>query len=162
MLKGINDSVETAHLLGKLLQDRSVHINLIPYNTTDVDAQFSSPSDQVIRMFQSVLRQEYNLKATVRENHGMDIEGACGQLALKTTSQQITSGKKGIAHDIEDLGFATHKAHNASKVGLVSPTKHGSIVSACEDLFFAYRLPLGIALIGASIVCFTVGASRSR
>ena len=36
MLRGINDSEQVAHELGKLLQGKPALVNLIPYNPTDV------------------------------------------------------------------------------------------------------------------------------
>uniref|UniRef100_K3WHM1 Radical SAM core domain-containing protein n=1 Tax=Globisporangium ultimum (strain ATCC 200006 / CBS 805.95 / DAOM BR144) TaxID=431595 RepID=K3WHM1_GLOUD len=125
MLEGVNDSIETAHILGKLLQGRSVHVNLIPYNTTDVGAQFRSPSPEAIREFHGILRDPYNLKATIRENHGTDIDGACGQLALKSKSE-AENGSSHQHKDIEDIGTK----RTAKKIA--SPKKKAQGVSTEE------------------------------
>ncbi|KDO30843.1 cfr family radical SAM enzyme [Saprolegnia parasitica CBS 223.65] len=110
MLRGVNDALETAHDLGRLLAGRSVHVNLIPYNATDVDAEYQSPTKEEIMAFHGILRTEYNIKVTVRENHGMDIDGACGQLAVKKLDDALPkTNKKPVQRDIEDLG-ATSRA----------------------------------------------------
>lgn len=175
MLEGVNDSIETAHILGKLLQGRSVHVNLIPYNTTDVGAQFRSPSPEAIREFHSVLREPYNLKATIRENHGTDIDGACGQLALKNKGE---NGGGGEQKDIEDIGIKTR----ASKKKVVSPKKKQSVTVAEDETTAAaasaspavaksvldtvnefvdrHQQAVGLALLGASAVVLAIGFAR--
>lgn len=174
MLEGVNDSIETAHILGKLLQGRSVHVNLIPYNTTDVGAQFRSPSPEAIREFHRVLRDPYNLKATIRENHGTDIDGACGQLALKN------KGENGPQKDIEDIGSSKTRAPKK----IVSPKKKQAVVVVAEDEAQAadgsvspavipksyvdtvsefvdrHQQAIGIALLGASAVVLAIGFAR--
>ena len=74
-------------------------MNLIPYNSTDVHDTYQAPSNDDTRSFQRILRAEYQLAVTVRENHGMDIDGACGQLAVKKIQKSIPSGSR----DIEEL-----------------------------------------------------------
>ncbi|KAI9986326.1 hypothetical protein PInf_025266 [Phytophthora infestans] len=163
MLAGVNDSIETAHTLGKLLQNRSVHVNLIPYNTTDVGAQFQSPSAEDIRAFHAVLREPYNLKATIRENHGTDIDGACGQLALKN--------KPDGSRDIEDLGPRRTKAprktkkssstsDNASVDASPVATSTGSWLTRVNDFIDEYQQAIGFILLGASVAVLAIGIAR--
>lgn len=159
MLEGVNDSVETAHTLGKLLQGRSVHVNLIPYNTTEVGAQFRSPSPEAIREFHSILRDPYNLKATIRENHGTDIDGACGQLALKNKTDAAPQQK-----DIEDIGSKTH----GTKHQLSSPKKSStqvveqpqSYVDSINQFIDRHQQGVGLALLGVSVVFFAAAFAR--
>ncbi|KUF89713.1 putative RING finger protein P32A8.03c [Phytophthora nicotianae] len=163
MLAGVNDSIETAHILGKLLQNRSVHVNLIPYNTTDVGAQFHSPSPEDIRAFHAVLRDPYNLKATIRENHGTDIDGACGQLALKN--------KPDGSRDIEDLGPQRTKAPRKNKKPSsgsdndsvdTSPVaiSTGSWLARVNDFIDEYQQAIGFTLLGASVAVLAIGIAR--
>ncbi|EEY64254.1 uncharacterized protein PITG_02798 [Phytophthora infestans T30-4] len=163
MLAGVNDSIETAHTLGKLLQNRSVHVNLIPYNTTDVGAQFQSPSAEDIRAFHAVLREPYNLKATIRENHGTDIDGACGQLALKN--------KPDGSRDIEDLGPRRTKAprktkkssstsDNASVDASPVATSTGSWLTRVNVFIDEYQQAIGFILLGASVAVLAIGIAR--
>ncbi len=81
MLAGINDTMEHAKQLVKLLSTVKVKFNLIPYNpTTLIDAQPSSA--KVINDFALFLKSK-SFTVTVRRSHGVDIEGGCGQFALK-------------------------------------------------------------------------------
>ncbi len=81
MLAGINDTIEHAKQLVKLLSKVKVKFNLIPYNpTTLIDAKPSSA--KVINDFALFLKSK-SFTVTVRRSHGVDIEGGCGQFALK-------------------------------------------------------------------------------
>lgn len=83
MLAGLNDQVEHAKQLINLLSSVKVKFNLIPYNPTktfDVPAS----SDERINKFASYLRDK-SFIVTVRRSHGVDVEGGCGQFALKKT-----------------------------------------------------------------------------
>ncbi|CAI5744219.1 unnamed protein product [Peronospora destructor] len=160
MLAGVNDSIETAHLLGKLLQNRLVHVNLIPYNTTEVGAQFQSPSPEDIRGFHAILREPYNLKATIRENHGTDIDGACGQLALKNKPDGNAAQR-----DIEDIGRRRTKS---SRKNTKADSTNGDVSSSCfaswltraYDFIGEHQQDIGIALLGASVAVFVTGIAR--
>ncbi len=84
MLGRVNDSLETAHELGKLLSGRDVVCNLIPYNPVDLDngREYEAPSEHTTRQFAQILRSTYGLMTTVRHEMGQEIGGACGQLAI--------------------------------------------------------------------------------
>jgi len=104
MLAGVNDSIATAHDLGKLVGDRNMHVNLIPYNPTDVPITYHPPSEEQTQAFYRVLIDEYKIFTTVRQHHGRDIDGACGQLALKVGQQRGgDSCRDGQIGDIEDM-----------------------------------------------------------
>lgn len=78
LLKGINDNVDTANSLGKLLQGMLCHVNLIPVNEIK-ENDFKKPSKEDIEIFRQVL-SSYGVEATVRQEKGADIDAACGQL----------------------------------------------------------------------------------
>lgn len=80
MLKGVNDTVEQARMLGELVQGQLCHINLIPYNPTG--SEFESTTSSNILKFRDIL-EKYGLQVTVRVTMGQDIDAACGQLAQK-------------------------------------------------------------------------------
>lgn len=81
MLKEINDRKEDASKLVKLLSSLKVKCNLIPYNPTENFHE--QPSDETrINAFASLLRSK-GIMVTVRRSFGVDIEGGCGQFALK-------------------------------------------------------------------------------
>ncbi|NDD90709.1 23S rRNA (adenine(2503)-C(2))-methyltransferase RlmN [bacterium] len=78
MLAGINDSLEDAGRLVKLIRGIPSKVNLIPFNEHS-GAEFKRPSDDTIRKFQKFL-MERKVVATVRISRGRDILAACGQL----------------------------------------------------------------------------------
>jgi 23S rRNA (adenine2503-C2)-methyltransferase len=77
MLGGVNDRVEQAKELARLLDPKVFKVNLIPYNPTGA---FEGSTRNAIESFKSVLDRE-RLPATVRLTRGRDIAAACGQLA---------------------------------------------------------------------------------
>jgi len=77
MLAGVNDRVEQAAALARLLDPRIYKLNLIPYNPTGA---FDGSSPKAIAAFKAVL-DRHGLAATVRLTRGRDIAAACGQLA---------------------------------------------------------------------------------
>jgi 23S rRNA (adenine2503-C2)-methyltransferase len=81
MLRDVNDSLEHADQLVKLLSGKPAKLNLIPFNPFDGN-DFKRSAAATIRRFQSRLR-ERGLVATTRKTRGDDIDAACGQLAGK-------------------------------------------------------------------------------
>jgi 23S rRNA (adenine2503-C2)-methyltransferase len=79
MLAGVNDRVEQAQALVRLLDRRIYKVNLIPYNPTGA---FEGSSRDAIAAFKGVLDRA-GLPATVRLTRGRDIAAACGQLAAR-------------------------------------------------------------------------------
>jgi len=79
MLAGVNDRVEQAAELARLLDRKSFKVNLIPYNPTGA---FEGSSRTAIAAFKSMLDRA-GIPATVRLTRGRDIDAACGQLAAK-------------------------------------------------------------------------------
>jgi 23S rRNA (adenine2503-C2)-methyltransferase len=77
MLAGVNDGVEQARALGRLLDAKAFKVNLIPYNPTGA---FDGSSRQGIAAFADALRRA-GVPTTVRLTRGRDIAAACGQLA---------------------------------------------------------------------------------
>ena len=78
LLDGINDSVEDARRLVKLLKGIRGKINLIPFNDWE-GSSFARPPLPRILAFQAVLL-EHGITATIRWSKGEDIGAACGQL----------------------------------------------------------------------------------
>jgi 23S rRNA (adenine2503-C2)-methyltransferase len=79
MLAGVNDHVEQARQLARLLDAASFKVNLIPYNPTGA---FEGSSRKAIDAFKHVLDRA-GLPSTVRLTRGRDIDAACGQLAAR-------------------------------------------------------------------------------
>ena len=101
LLSGVNDSTLVAHQLGKLLKGKRVTVNLIPYNSTDVSAQYSAPPKNDIVTFQRVLK-EHKIATTIRKEMGPDIAAACGQLVVSKSNEK-KSDEKSSEVDIEDI-----------------------------------------------------------
>ena len=81
MLSGVNDSVEQAHELAKLLEGIPAKVNLIPFNPFP-NTQYKRSSNNAIHRFTNVLK-EVGLVTTTRKTRGDDIDAACGQLVGK-------------------------------------------------------------------------------
>ena len=78
LLKGINDSIDDAKRLIKLLKGIPCKINLIPFNPFP-GAKFQRSSEKVVHDFKSQLVKG-NYTVMIRASKGNDISAACGQL----------------------------------------------------------------------------------
>ena len=81
LLDGINDSLENALELSKLVKGLNCYINLIPYNETN-NLNFKRSSTIQIMKFYDILKQN-NVNVTIRKEFGRNISAACGQLRSK-------------------------------------------------------------------------------
>ncbi len=79
MIDGTNDRPEDADELAVIAHRQRAHVNLIPLNATPGFGTPGSPP-AVVEAFRSRLR-EAGVNVTVRQNRGVDIDAACGQLA---------------------------------------------------------------------------------
>eukprot|EP00756_Hemistasia_phaeocysticola_P002672 Hpha_TRINITY_DN11818_c0_g1::TRINITY_DN11818_c0_g1_i1::g.1833::m.1833 len=94
VLRGKNDTPAVARQIGSLMGSRRAIVNLIPYNATSVEEEYQEPTQEAVIAMRSVLIEEFGLLTTIRQHHGRDIGGACGQLALQRTGGKVV--------DIED------------------------------------------------------------
>ncbi len=78
MLDGINDSLQDARGLIKLLKTVPSKINLIPFNPFPNSA-YRCSSKEAINRFKTLLN-DAGIVTTVRKTRGEDIDAACGQL----------------------------------------------------------------------------------
>lgn len=81
MLHGVNDTMDDAKRLVKLLTSVKAKINLIPFNDFE-GSVYKRPSDEWVHTFQKYLLDR-GFVANVRHSRGRDILGACGQLAVE-------------------------------------------------------------------------------
>ncbi len=79
LLGGVTDSVDDARKLVRLIHGIPCKINLIRYNPTD-GLPFRIPHEEDVQRFKEYLYPR-TYAVTVRESRGLDIGGACGQLA---------------------------------------------------------------------------------
>jgi 23S rRNA (adenine2503-C2)-methyltransferase len=82
MLKGVNDSMEEAKLLVKLLKGIPAKINLIPFNPWPGTRYECSDWDQIEKFSEYIFNAGYS--SPVRTPRGRDILAACGQLKSET------------------------------------------------------------------------------
>lgn len=78
LIDGVNDSLEHAQELAKVLRDTPCKINLIPFNPFP-NSGYKRPSNNRVYRFRDHLVSE-NYIATIRSTRGDDIDAACGQL----------------------------------------------------------------------------------
>jgi len=78
LLKEINDSIQDARRMVKLLRGIPSKVNLIPLNEAP-EILYKRPSDEQVRKFQEILMAS-GLTAIVRSSKGQEISAACGQL----------------------------------------------------------------------------------
>jgi 23S rRNA (adenine2503-C2)-methyltransferase len=81
LLAGVNDSLEDAARLVKLLGKRPCKVNLIPWNPHPL-APYRRPTEEAIERFQNEVKRR-GLPAYLRLPRGDDIDAACGQLAAR-------------------------------------------------------------------------------
>lgn len=81
MLKNINDGVEQAIELSRLLKGMNVYVNLIPYNETSHIEFQKSDKKRIDAFYDTLVKQHINV--TVRKEFGSKISAACGQLRSK-------------------------------------------------------------------------------
>lgn len=82
LITGFNDQPSHIKQLKQLLHGMDCHLNIIPVNPVANTAQFSRPNKKQVAAFVKALK-EAGLNASVREEKGVDIDGACGQLRGK-------------------------------------------------------------------------------
>ena len=79
LIRDVNDSVERADQLGRLLSGRLTHVNVIPLNPTP-GSKWDASTPQAQGRFVAAVRA-HGVAITVRDTRGREIDGACGQLA---------------------------------------------------------------------------------
>jgi len=87
LIRDINDQAWRADLLGRKLMSRGagwVHVNPIPLNPTP-GSKWTASDPKVEQAFVDTL-SGHGIPVTIRDTRGSDIDGACGQLAIKEDS----------------------------------------------------------------------------
>jgi 23S rRNA (adenine2503-C2)-methyltransferase len=92
MLDGVNDTLDDARRLARLLAGIKAKINLIPLNPAP-GIPFQRPSDERVDRFAEILASRH-FTVSVRKSRGQDIRAACGQLIVeggvrKSAAQQM-------------------------------------------------------------------------
>ncbi len=89
LMEGVNDSLEDARRMPRLLAGIPAKVNVIPMNP-HADAPYRPPSSAVVDRFTAALH-EAGLRVTLRRDRGRDIDAACGQLANRVAAAPSTA-----------------------------------------------------------------------
>ena len=164
-VEGETSTLECAHELGKLCENRNLVVNLIPYNQTDVKDKLRCPSLEHIKEFQRIVGS-YGTFCTIRRTMGADIDSACGQLVvLSKDKDQGKSPENAEVVDIEESsGKKTEKiavpkktSQSAVKVEKEIVVSGGDDSTASVNELEKLIRPLQIATI-ISASCFLVSS----
>ncbi|PAU65476.1 rRNA methyltransferase [Pseudomonas sp. PIC25] len=81
LLKGINDSQEEMDGILRLLKGRYAVMNLIPYNSLEMDDYQRPDGERIVQMVRYL--HSRGVLTKVRNSAGQDIDGGCGQLRAR-------------------------------------------------------------------------------
>ena len=96
LIEGVNDSIDQAKKLTKLLSSLPCKINLIPFNSFS-GSSYKRPTNKRIKLFKDYLVNKGYI-TTLRVTRGDEVDGACGQL-VGNLSNSI-KGKHLISHKL--------------------------------------------------------------
>ncbi|KAB2337459.1 23S rRNA (adenine(2503)-C(2))-methyltransferase RlmN [Cytobacillus depressus] len=83
---GVNDQVEHAEELARLVKGIKCHVNLIPVNYVPERDYVRTPKEQIFNFEKTLKNQGVNV--TIRREQGHDIDAACGQLRAKERKEE--------------------------------------------------------------------------
>lgn len=95
LFEGLNDSEEDARRLAKLTRRVPSKVNVIPFHPIDfteptgISAELHPASPERFDRFIAMLRAE-GAQVMVRSSSGVDIDAACGQLAIKHEAGELS------------------------------------------------------------------------
>jgi 23S rRNA (adenine2503-C2)-methyltransferase len=92
MIKGMNDSIDDAKRLVRLISNIPAKVNLIPFNEHE-GCSFEKPEQEAIDRFHRFLLDKH-MTVITRSSRGTDISAACGQLKGKLEQSVQGSGYK--------------------------------------------------------------------
>lgn len=91
LIDGVNDTLQEAEKLARLLKGQNCHVNLIPVNPVAERDTRRSGREAVRKFAEELSRRGVN--ATVRRELGSDISAACGQLRRSALGKEKTAEK---------------------------------------------------------------------
>ena len=96
LVRGVNDNLDEARALVKLIRDQHGHVNLIPVNPIK-ERDYVQSGQKAIQEFKNLLEKN-GINVTIRREMGRDIGGACGQLRRSykeaSAAPQCTEGER--------------------------------------------------------------------
>ncbi len=102
LLAGVNDSLEDARRLVKLMHGIRSKINLLPLNEA-AGIAFSRPADATVHAFAKVLA-DAGLTVSVRKSRGRDIRAACGLLITETQRARTAAQRLAAEMGTQPIG----------------------------------------------------------
>lgn len=87
LVDGVNDTMEDAGQLSRLVKPMNCHVNLIPVNPIK-ERNFVQSQKEVIIKYKNKLEKN-GINVTIRREMGRDIDGACGQLRRRHKEQSL-------------------------------------------------------------------------
>ncbi|MBI1928563.1 23S rRNA (adenine(2503)-C(2))-methyltransferase RlmN [Candidatus Poribacteria bacterium] len=87
LIRDVNDSIEDAKRLCKLMGRLPCKLNLIPFNEIE-DSEFRRPEPERIEQFRRIVADGHRI-APIRFSKGRDIAAACGQLRTVYEKQGV-------------------------------------------------------------------------
>jgi 23S rRNA (adenine2503-C2)-methyltransferase len=104
LMEGVNDSIDDAQRLPRLLEGIPCKVNVIPMNPHP-DAPYRPPAPDVVDRFMTALHRA-GLRVTLRRDRGRDIDAACGQLANRGSAQPGEIASRSVGVDTGEDGDA--------------------------------------------------------
>ncbi len=86
LIDGVNDTIEQANHLARLLKGMLCHVNFIPLNPTSEYKGHESKRNR-IKVFMDII-EKAGIPNTLRIRRGIDINAGCGQLRQEETMQK--------------------------------------------------------------------------
>lgn len=86
LISGVNDSLDDAKKLAKLLRGMLCHVNLIPVNHVEESGFKKGTTSQIDSFLNKLI--SLGINATVRRELGSDISASCGQLRKKVLDKE--------------------------------------------------------------------------
>ncbi|KAL5102042.1 hypothetical protein RYX36_006369 [Vicia faba] len=106
LLAGINDSVDNAAELAKLLHEygSGYHVNLIPFNPIE-GSEFRRPYRKAIQAFVNALESS-KITTSVRQTRGLDANAACGQLRNSFQKNPLVTDSDSLESQLPNMDLA--------------------------------------------------------
>ncbi|MFZ4858779.1 MAG: 23S rRNA (adenine(2503)-C(2))-methyltransferase RlmN [Desulfuromonadaceae bacterium] len=99
MMGGVNDSLDDAKRLLRLISDIPNKVNLIPFNEHE-GCEFRAPTRKAVDAFHKYLIDRH-VTVITRDSRGGDISAACGQLKGKLEKQNVSHHR--VTEDAEKV-----------------------------------------------------------
>ncbi|CAL5189993.1 unnamed protein product [Lathyrus oleraceus] len=106
LLAGINDSVDNAVELAKLLHEygSGYHVNLIPFNPIE-GSEFRRPYRKAVQAFVNAL-ESAKITTSVRQTRGLDANAACGQLRNNFQKNPLVTDSDNLESQLPNMDLA--------------------------------------------------------